>query len=75
MVEFERFKFQRENLKAPSEHPIFQSQTTGVRIQRIDPPIILFIKSYNHSAEYVRKISSCPITSHGAFLDRDFVLK
>jgi hypothetical protein len=40
MAEFERFKvgFQPENSKAPSEDPIFQSQTTGIRIQRIDPP-------------------------------------
>jgi hypothetical protein len=33
-------EFQPENSKAPSEDPILQSQTTGIRIQRIDPPSI-----------------------------------
>jgi hypothetical protein len=31
-------EFQLENLEAPSEDPILQSQTTGVLIQWIDPP-------------------------------------
>jgi hypothetical protein len=33
-----KLEFQPENSKAPSEDPILQSQTTGIRIQRIDPP-------------------------------------
>jgi hypothetical protein len=32
-----KLEFQPENSKAPSEDPILQSQTTGIRIQRIDP--------------------------------------
>jgi hypothetical protein len=33
-----KLKFQPENSKAPSVDPILQSQTTGIWIQRIDPP-------------------------------------
>jgi hypothetical protein len=33
-----KLEFQPENSKAPSEDPILQSQTTGIWIQRIDPP-------------------------------------
>jgi hypothetical protein len=33
-----KLEFQPENSKAPSEDPILQSQTTGIQIQRIDPP-------------------------------------
>jgi hypothetical protein len=38
-----KLEFQPENLKAPSEDPILQSQNTGIRIQRIDPPYFLYI--------------------------------
>jgi hypothetical protein len=36
-------EFQPENSKAPSEDPILQSQTTGIRIQQIDPPYYLYL--------------------------------
>jgi hypothetical protein len=39
-----KLEFQPENSKAPLEDPIFQSQTTGIRIQRIDPPYSIALK-------------------------------
>jgi hypothetical protein len=42
-----KLEFQPENLKTPSEDPILQSQTTGVRSQRIDPPYYLAKKFFN----------------------------
>jgi hypothetical protein len=38
-----KLEFQPENLQAPSEDPILQSQTTGIRIQRIDPPYCVIV--------------------------------
>jgi hypothetical protein len=38
-----KLEFQPENSKTPSEDPILQSQTTGIRIQRIDPPYTYYI--------------------------------
>jgi hypothetical protein len=40
-----KLEFQPENSKAPSEDPILQSQTTGIRIQRIDPPYYIVLST------------------------------
>jgi hypothetical protein len=58
-------EFQLENLEAPSEDPILQSQTTGVRIQWIDPP-------YSAIKQIERVPFFTQFTSHGAKLNNFF---